>query len=69
MTEDSSALPWSINRDDYELQEVIGESWRRGRGRRRAGRRVTSRNVGVPRELGELRTPRYSWALEWPGGW
>lgn len=46
MTEDSSALPWSINRDDYELQEVIGESWRRGRRRRRAERRVTRRNVG-----------------------
>lgn len=26
MTEpDLSSLPWSINRDDYELQEVIGE--------------------------------------------
>ncbi|XP_008110408.1 serine/threonine-protein kinase OSR1 [Anolis carolinensis] len=23
-TEDSSSLPWSINKDDYELQEVIG---------------------------------------------
>lgn len=32
MSEDSSALPWSINRDDYELQEVIGESWRAAEG-------------------------------------
>nr|XP_014342846.1 PREDICTED: serine/threonine-protein kinase OSR1 [Latimeria chalumnae] len=24
MSEDLSALPWSINKDDYELQEVIG---------------------------------------------
>lgn len=25
MSEDLSSQPWSINKDDYELQEVIGE--------------------------------------------
>lgn len=25
MSEDLSAQPWSINKDDYELQEVIGK--------------------------------------------
>lgn len=29
--EESSSLPWSINKDDYELQEVIGE-WGAGLG-------------------------------------
>lgn len=32
MAEDPSALPWSINKDDYELQEVIGEQRRGGAG-------------------------------------
>lgn len=32
MAEDPSALPWSINKDDYELQEVIGERRRGGTG-------------------------------------
>uniref|UniRef100_U3I882 Serine/threonine-protein kinase OSR1 n=1 Tax=Anas platyrhynchos platyrhynchos TaxID=8840 RepID=U3I882_ANAPP len=27
MAEEPSALPWSINKDDYELQEVIGEDF------------------------------------------
>lgn len=25
MSEDLSSQPWSINKDDYELQEVIGK--------------------------------------------
>ncbi|KAJ6659295.1 hypothetical protein lerEdw1_019166 [Lerista edwardsae] len=52
--EDSSALPWSINKDDYELQEVIGESGR-------AGCAGAGRGRGEPSPDAALR-----WGLAWP---
>lgn len=53
MAEEPSALPWSINKDDYELQEVIGK---RSSGLGVCGVPLGSGGVSLLRERGSCRS-------------